>query len=396
MNNKLNITMRPVSGSLNKEGKCSIRCRITYNRQRKEFSTGIFINPDHWDRRRRAAFENTENGDYINKQLGLIINKMNQAFLFLQVHPGSFNVEDIYSIYRGEKVKHDYQVVEYFDLFLDQLKLLVGIDLEQVTWNKFMYIKNDVKAFVLWKFNRIDYPLNKLKMQFLRDFEFYLKTVKQQRQITINKSIQRFRKVIKNAVGEGFLMKDPFMLFKVKGIRKEVVFLSPEELRSLEQFDFSQHRLTMVRNLFVFCCYTGLAYAEMTALLKKHIVKGFDGQLWIEMERNKTKKMIRVPLLPKALEILHYYKDEEALPKISNQRFNSYLKEIADIVGIEKRLTHHTARKTFASTVLLYNDVPMEIVSELLGHSSMSITQEYYGKIVQRKVGEEMKRIREG
>ena len=260
-----------------------------------------------------------------------------------------------------------------------------------------MYIRNDVKAFVLWKFNRIDYPLNKLKMQFLHDFEFYLKTVKHQKQITINKSIQRFRKVIKNAVGEGFLIKDPFMLFKPKGIRKKVVFLSPEELRTLEQFDFSQPRLNMVRNLFVFCCYTGLAYAEMTALLKKHIIKGFDGQLWIEMERIKTKKMIRVPLLPKALDILDYYDDEEVLPKISNQRFNSYLKEMANIIGIEKRLTHHTARKTFASTVLLYNDVPMEIVSEfLLGHSSMSITQAYYGKIVQRKVGEEMRRIREG
>lgn len=356
----------------------------------------MFIDPRHWNTKKQKLLEYAESFDYIDTQLSLIINKLNQAFLLLQVHPGSFNVEDVYSIYRGEKVKHDYQVVEYFEVFLDQLKLLVGVDLEQATWNKFMYIRNDVKAFVLWKFNRIDYPLNKLKMQFLHDFEFYLKTVKHQKQITINKSIQRFRKVIKNAVGEGFLIKDPFMLFKPKGIRKKVVFLSPEELRTLEQFDFSQPRLNMVRNLFVFCCYTGLAYAEMTALLKKHIIKGFDGQLWIEMERIKTKKMIRVPLLPKALDILDYYDDEEVLPKISNQRFNSYLKEIANIIGIEKRLTHHTARKTFASTVLLYNDVPMEIVSELLGHSSMSITQAYYGKIVQRKVGEEMRRIREG
>ena len=124
-------------------------------------------------------------------------------------------------------------------------------------------------------------------------------------------------------------------------------------------------------------------------------MKGFDGNLWIQMKRKKTGKPISVPLLPKAKAILDNYNEvgEYALPKFSNQKINSYLKEIAGIVGIDKRISHHMARKTFASTVLLYNDVPMEIVSELLGHSSMKITQEYYGKVVQRKVSEEMTRI---
>jgi site-specific recombinase XerD len=129
----------------------------------------------------------------------------------------------------------------------------------------------------------------------------------------------------------------------------------------------------------------------MSTLTEQHIKIGFDGNLWIEMYRQKTKSKIAVPLLPKAKELLKQYSNE--LPVISNQKFNSYLKEIAQVVGINKRITHHTARKTFASTVLLYNDVPMEIVSELLGHSSMSITQNYYGKIVQKKVGDEMKRL---
>jgi len=146
--------------------------------------------------------------------------------------------------------------------------------------------------------------------------------------------------------------------------------------------------------MFIFCCYTGLAYAEMSALESKHITIGFDDLKWINMERKKTGRVINIPLLPKALEILKLYEKEDfLLPIISNQRFNSYLKEIASIVGIEKRLTHHTARKTFASTVLLYNNVPMEIVSELLGHSNMSITQEYYGKVVMKKVSEEMKKL---
>ena len=133
----------------------------------------------------------------------------------------------------------------------------------------------------------------------------------------------------------------------------------------------------------------------MLNLKKENIVVGFDQQLWIQMKREKTSRIISIPLLPKALEIMNSrtVQNEFILPSISNQKFNSYLKEIALIVGIEKRLTHHTARKTFASTVLLYNDVPMEIVSELLGHSSMAITQESYAKVIQRKVSDEMLKL---
>jgi integrase len=179
-----------------------------------------------------------------------------------------------------------------------------------------------------------------------------------------------------------------------KSAKKEVVFLSVDELKSLEEYKFSQPRLEDVKNMFIFCCYSGLAYAEMKALEEKHINIGFDGLKWINMERKKTGRVINIPLLPKALEILKLYEKEDLLlPVISNQRFNSYLKEIASIVGIGKRLTHHIARKTFASTVLLYNNVPMEIVSELLGHSNMSITQEYYGKVVMKKVSEEIKKL---
>jgi len=149
---------------------------------------------------------------------------------------------------------------------------------------------------------------------------------------------------------------------------------------SEKNYIFSQLRLQQVQDMFIFCCYTGLAYQEMSALTEQHIKIGFDGNLWIEMYRQKTKSKIAVPLLPKAKELLKQYNNE--LPVISNQKFNSYLKEIAQVVGINKRITHHTARKTFASTVLLYNDVPMEIVSELLGHSSIKITQSYYTKVV--------------
>ena len=148
--------------------------------------------------------------------------------------------------------------------------------------------------------------------------------------------------------------------------------------------------------MFVFCCYTGLGFKEMTELKKQNITTEFDGELWLNITRTKTNRSYKVPLLPKAKEIMKLYNDNSdyVFPSISNTHFNGYLKEIADVVGIDFNLTHHIARKTFASTVLLYNDVPMEIVSKLLGHSSMKVTQDSYGKVVEKKISLEMERLK--
>ncbi|HEY5688411.1 MAG TPA: site-specific integrase, partial [Yeosuana sp.] len=277
------------------------------------------------------------------------------------------------------------------------LKRLVGIDIKLGTWKKFEYVKEHVQTFIKWKYKASDYPLKDLKQQFLVDLEYYLKTEKHLAQATINKLIQRLRKPVKITISEGYLDRDPFMLHKSKRVKKEIVFLSPEELQALENHSFSQPKLQLVQNLFVFSCYTGLPYNELLNLKHNNIIKGFDGNLWIKMKREKTAKELSIPLLPKALDILKLYSNEGLVfPRISNQKYNSYLKEIADLVGIEKKMTTHMARRTFASTVLLYNDVPMEVVSELIGHSSMKITQDSYGKVVQKKISMEMNRLKGG
>jgi len=146
-----------------------------------------------------------------------------------------------------------------------------------------------------------------------------------------------------------------------------------------------------VADMFIFCCYTGVGYTEMANLNKSNLQQEVDGNVWIKVYRQKTNRNYEIPLLSKAKSILDKYTTEnKLLPIISNQRFNSYLKEIAEIIGITKNLTHHMGRKTFASTVLLYNDVPMEIVSELLGHSEIGVTQQHYAKVVKEKIGEQM------
>lgn len=380
---------------LNKRGLCSIKCRITYLKKRKEFSTGIFINPKMWNSKRQMVSKKAENYLYVESQLSFISEKLKKSFLANQLASSQFSVESIMEVYLGKNPKKQENVISYFKTHLEQQSKLIGKDIKQVTWNKFNYVCLDVEAFIRRKYKKSDIPLDQLDLQFLNDFDYFLKTKKNQKQVTINKAIQRFRKPVKEAVARGYLDKDPFMLYKAKSVKKKVVFLSSKELDDLEKFEFSQSRLELVRDLFVFCCYTGLAYNEMSNLKQKHLNIGFDEKLWLQMNREKTDKIISIPLLPKALSIIEKYcsDSEYVLPKFSNQKINSYLKEIAEIVGIDKNITHHTARKTFASTVLLFNDVPMEIVSELLGHSSMQITQQYYGKVVQKKVSDAINKL---
>ena len=314
--------------------------------------------------------------------------------MYLQVQEKEFSVEDIYSQFKGENVKLDKSIKEMFHLHITKQEKLIGISTTKVSVAKFYQTQTHVLSFIKKKYNRSDYLLKDMSMAFITEFEFYLKTEKKFMQNTIYKTLQRFRQIVKLAVALDYLPKDPFLLYKGKKPKKEIIFLSKDELRNLEQHQFASERLQQVADMFIFCCYTGLAYTEMATLKESNIQTGFDNNKWLYIRRQKTKKSYEVPLLTKASDILDRYRTEEQLlPIVSNQRFNSYLKEIAEIVGIDKILTHHIARKTFASTILLFNNVPMEIVSELLGHSEIGITQQHYAKIVKEKISEEMKML---
>lgn len=383
---------------INKKGMVPIICRITYLGNRKQFATGQFINPNHWYSKYQLAKPPNDENNNINTQLSLIKSKINRAFLLLQVKEDEFSVDDIYNQFVGKRTASERTLLDAFDYHINRMQQLVGIEVKQVSVEKYNQSLVHVKSFLKFKFNKRDYLLKDLKLNFLTEFEYYLKTEKKFLPNTVYKTLQRLRRVVRVSIGGEYLVKDPFILHKARKPKKEVIYLTEPELKTLEKHQFSQERLQLVKDLFVFCCYTGLAFQEMASLKSKHIIKGFDGNLWVEMIRQKTDKKISIPLLPKALDLLGKYeedssKDFKRFPVISNQKFNSYLKEISAILGIEKNLTHHIARKTFATTVLLYNDIPMEIVSELLGHSNMKITQDSYARVLNKKVSEEMRNL---
>ena len=379
---------------INSKNLCPLTCRITVNNFRKEFSPGLFVNPDNWNASKQKAFPSNTDHNQLNTQLSLIKQEINQAFLLLQVQQEVFDVEDIYLKYKGEDIKTEKTLIEVYTLHNERMKKLIGIEYSQSTYKKFEESKNHVKSFIRHNTQKSNILLKKINMKFLNDFDYYLKVEKNLKQITINKHIERLRKIIKLALAEGFLERDPFLLFKQKQVILQVVYLDTKELQVMEEHQFKQVRLQQVADMFIFCCYTGLPYQEMATLKKENLIDGFDGRKWINIYRQKTKKYLTVPLLSKAEQILSKYESEKTLlPVISNQQFNSFLKEITAVLDINKRITHHTARKTFASTVLLYNDIPMETVSELLGHSNIKVTQAHYAKVVQRTVSKQMDKL---
>jgi len=297
---KLSILFLLRRNKANIKGLCPIECRITLDSQRKPFSTGIFINPDYWNASKQKAHPPNKGNNQINTQLSLIKQEINQAFLFLQVQEKEFSADDIYSQFKGENVKLDKSIKEMFQLHITKQEKLIGISTTKVSVAKFYQTQSHVLSFIKKKYNRSDYLLKDMTMAFITEFEFYLKTEKRFMQNTIYKTLQRFRQIVKLSVALDYLPKDPFLLYKGKKPKKEIVFLSKDELRKLEQHQFASERLQQVADMFIFCCYTGLAYTEMATLKVSNIQTGFDENKWLYIKRQKTKKSYEVPLLSTA------------------------------------------------------------------------------------------------
>ncbi len=252
-----------------------------------------------------------------------------------------------------------------------------------------------------WKYKVSDIDINKLDYEFITEYEFWLKSVRNCDHNTSMKYLSNFRKIVNRCLLKGWLHRNPFLGFKMTKREVERVVLTESELQALSTKQFTVERLNLVRDIFLFSCYTGLAYADVQKLKRSEIIIGVDGEKWVVSRRQKTDITAKIPLLPPALKIINYYTNhpqcllqDRILPILSNQKMNAYLKEIADLCEIPKNLTFHIARHTFATTVTLSNGVPIETVSKMLGHRNLKTTQ-HYAKILDVKISEDMKRLKE-
>ena len=392
MVSKLKITFFHYLYKQNSRGEAPIYCRIVLASKKQQFSTGLNLTSGLWDVESQRAKGYSIEIQVLNRQLQEIYSELIRIEKQLYDEGCTISIEEIYARYRNKSTEHT--LFEIYKERLRKMEALVGKEYTPATLKKFKEVYAHVQEYVAERFGVKDIPLKQLGYAFIKQYEEYL-LERGLKPITINKIIQRLRQMITYALRCNYIQRDPFVDYKPLKERKQLIFLTQEELDKLECYHFSQERLEQVKNIYLFSVYTGLAYNEAVNLLHDHISRGFDGRNWITLTRQKTDREFSIPLLPQAeklIGILAESKEDDGyvLPRISNQKINSYLKEIAEIVGIHKKLTHLTARKTFASTVLLYHDVPIEVVSMLLEHSDIAVTQKSYAQVVNRNISNHM------
>jgi len=384
-----------------KDRQAAIYARITVNGKRATISLKRKVPISDWDAHKGRASGTNQNTRALNSYLEAANSALFNSYQDLKTEGKLITSQVIKARYLGEDAQNHSinDIIDYHEEDMEG-KLKWGTQKNYYTTQKYL------SKFLLKNYRTTDMYLRELDYNFIIKFEKYLRDHKpkdNQKPMgnnTIMKHIERFRKLINLASKLGWLERDPFGSFKAQFIKTERGFLSLQELSAIEDKQFNIERLQLVKDLFVFSCYTSLSYIDVINLTDDNITIGIDGELWIHYKREKTATSIRIPLLPQAHEIIEKYKKniksisrQGLFPNISNQKLNAYLKEIADLCGIKKNLTFHIARHTFATTVTLSNGIPIETVSKLLGHSRISTTQ-IYAKVIERKVSDDMKKLR--
>ncbi|NIJ52516.1 site-specific integrase [Dyadobacter arcticus] len=383
----------------NRDGKRHVYLRVTVNRQVKDISTKRQWHPLKWNVRAGRATGNKEESKELNGYLDILTAKVYQAKKTLLDADKEVTAEAIKNILLG-KTENEKTILEVFQEHNDQVVALLGTDFAAGTLERYKTSLDHTRNFIKWKYRVDDFEIKKLDYEFISQYEFWLKTVRKCAHNTTMKYLANFKKIVLLCVKKGWLTRDPFYGFKMTKRDVDRQALTESELRRVWNKDMGVGRLSHVKDIFLFCCYTGLAYADVYKLKRTEVIEGIDGGKWITINRQKTDTPSRIPLLPMALELMEKYQDHpqcvnenRVLPVLSNQKMNSYLKEIADLCVIEKNITFHLARHTFATTVTLTNGVPIESVSKMLGHRNIKTTQQY-AKIVDRKISDDMTKLK--
>ena len=375
-----------------------IYLRVTIEGKRMEVTTNRFVFPNQWSSKMGRVKGNSKESDEINTYLDYLKHKLYQFEQDLIREEKEFNIENLRAKWFaiGEN-KHT--LMEAIGIHNEEIKCLVGKDFKRSTWVKYKTTERHVQDYIHWKFDCIDLLLKDLNIEFIKALEYYLQFIKGLSINSRGKILKNLKKIVADCTDKDWLLKDPFHRFHVKHVDAKVPHLSADELHRIEKKEFGIERLSRVKDLFIFGCYTGFAYIDMANLTLEHIKIGHDGLRWLIKDRQKTDMSERVPLLSPVEKIIEKYRNHpeaiekgKLLPVPSNQKLNAYLKELADVCGIKIRLTFHIARHTFATTVTLDNGVPMESVSQMLGHKFIKTTQ-VYAKVSDKRITNDMEAV---
>tara|TARA_Y100000385_G_C13088168_1_gene637399 strand:- start:1211 stop:2431 length:1221 start_codon:yes stop_codon:yes gene_type:complete len=374
---------------INSKDKAPIYARVTVNGKRSEMSIKQFVDPIKWCNYKQRLSGSTYQVKTINKSIDLVVNKINEIHNILIQNNKLVSAKAITNQYLGRD-QLGKTLIEVFNYHNERMRLGIGLKFAKSTFVKYNTTYNHLKEFIKHEYNVSDILLLELNHAFISSFEHFLTTIKALRVNSTNKYLSHLKKIVNLAIQNEWLLRNPFGNFKIKNEKVEVEFLTEEELTDLSKINLNNHSLIRVRDIFLFCCFTGLSYIDIKNLRKDDLDKGIDGNIWIRKKRHKTGGLFRIKVLPIAKVILDKYahKTDLLLPVTSNQNMNRALKKITSISKSKKKLSMHMARHTFATYALTKN-VSIEAISQMLGHKSIKST-EIYAKVVDSKISIEM------
>jgi len=309
--------------------------------------------------------------------------------------PGNFKY------YFMDRQRVERTIMKLFDIHNNSCISKIGVQMTKATYERYLTCYKHFKDFLLKEYNVVDLTVCEIDKELYEKFELFLRNVKKCANNTAIKYIRNFNKIVRIAIEKGWIASSPYKEIGFRLVEIDKPYLSQTELNTISEKKITIPRLELIRDIFIFCCYSGLAFSDVKELIEDNIMIGIDNHKWISKHRKKTNVISKIPLLSVAEKLIEKYKDNPVciikgvlLPVPSNQKMNAYLKEISDICGIKKNLTTHTARRTFATTVMLHNGVNMEAVSKMLGHTSLFMTRKY-AKVDEQYISQETRGIEE-
>ena len=377
-----------------KNGNVPIEVMITVNGERNSFSTGKQIAIEKWDKTKQQVKGKDQETQNLNNYLKAIKAKLYQKEAELLERGFIITAQILYDAYfdKVESLK-ERSLFEVFEEHNQEQEKLVGNGVSKATHWVSVYTIRLLREFVQQKYKREDLYLRELNLNFIQSFHSFLRIDKGMAQNSSTKHLKLLKKIINLSVANSYMAFNPFSTYKVEREPVDIDFLDEEELKKIINFDTPLPRLERAKDMFLFGCFTGLSYIDIKTLTPEHFEKDNTGRIWIKKRRVKTGVLSRIPLLPIAKLILDKYKGGEKLLPIQDPAdINKYLKDIAILCGINKRICFHTSRHTFASTVTLANNISLEVVSKMLGHTNTRMTA-HYAKLIDKCIGEQMDKL---
>lgn len=394
-----NLTFFFNRSKINTKGEAPVYMRITVNGKKKELSLKRSISPELWNPSSGKALGSSSSAKHINTYINSVKYQIKNYEMIFREENKIITAESLMNAFLGIE-DNEATVLKIFQMHNDKFKELVNVGHNaQSTLQRYETSYRLTKQYIKKFYKQDDLPLTELNHKFISDYEFFLKTERKNSHNTARKYLKNFKKIVRIAATEGLIKQDPFANHRLKLEKVDRGYLTEEELQKLIDKDIKIERLNQVKDCFVFSCFTGLAYSDLKNLKPENLAIGFDGNIWIKVNRKKTSNQCNIPVFPPAQAIIDKYKNNPycikkgiVLPVLTNQKYNAYLKEIADLCGITKNLTTHLARHTFATTVTLNNNVSIESVSKMLGHSSLSMTK-IYARLLDKRVSSDTQHL---